>query len=47
MVGRISRLLSAKTLRDALEAGATDDAIFEIVTASDRAIVAKKPGGNP
>lgn len=48
MVGRISRLLSAKTLREALDAGATDDAIYEIITAADRAAAeAKKPGGNP
>lgn len=37
MVGRISRLLSAKPLRDALDEGATDDAIYEIITAADLA----------
>lgn len=47
MVGRISRLLSAKTLRDALDAGATDDVIFEIITAADHEAEAKKPGGCP
>ena len=44
MVGRISRLLSAKTLREALDAGAADDAIYEIITAADRAAAElKKP----
>jgi len=37
MVGRISRLLSAKSLRDALDAGATDDVIYEVITAADSA----------
>lgn len=47
MVARISRLLSAQVLRDALDAGATDDAIYEIITAADRAAAGmKKPGGS-
>jgi nitrogen PTS system EIIA component len=48
MVARISRLLSAKPLREALDAEATDDAIYEIITAADQAAMdAKKPGGSP
>jgi PTS system nitrogen regulatory IIA component len=48
MVGRISRLLSAKDLRAALDAGATDDAIYEIVTAADLAVAEmRKPGAKP
>ena len=37
MVGRISRLLSAKSLREALDQDATDDAIYQVVAAADLA----------
>lgn len=44
MVGRISRLLSAKTLRNALDQGATDDAIHQIIADADVAAAqARKP----
>jgi PTS system nitrogen regulatory IIA component len=37
MVGRLSRLLSQPTLREALERGATDAEIFQVVEAADAA----------
>lgn len=45
MVGRISRLLMAGTLRDALDAGAADEAIHNILAAADRVAETAKPGG--
>lgn len=45
MIGRISRLLSAGTLRDALDAGAADEAIHDILAAADHVAEAGKPGG--
>lgn len=44
MIGRISRLLSARTLRDALDQGATDEVIHQIIADADVAAAqAKKP----
>lgn len=44
MVGRISRLLSARPLRDALDQGAADDAIYQIIADADVAAAQpKKP----
>lgn len=44
MVGRISRLLAGPTLRAALDEGASDDRIYQVIEAAD-AVAAKKPGG--
>jgi nitrogen PTS system EIIA component len=44
MVARISRLLSAKTLREALDQSAADDAIYQIIASADvTAAQARKP----
>jgi PTS system nitrogen regulatory IIA component len=44
MVGRISRLLSARVLRDALDLGATDEDIYQIIADADVAAAeAKNP----
>lgn len=42
MVGRISRLLSARALRDALDQGAADDAIYQIIADADAAAASGK-----
>jgi PTS system nitrogen regulatory IIA component len=44
MVGRISRLLSGPALREALDQGATDERIYQVIEAADVA-AAKKPEG--
>lgn len=41
MVGRISRLLSGPTLREALDQNAADERIYQILEAADRAAAAK------
>lgn len=44
MVARISRLLSAKTLREALDKGAADEDIYQVIAAADLAAAeSKKP----
>lgn len=45
MVGRISRLLSGPALREALDQGATDERIYQVIEAADVAAAAKKPEG--
>lgn len=45
MVGRLSRMLMAGALRDALDAGAKDEAILEIFSAADRAAESGNAGG--
>jgi PTS system nitrogen regulatory IIA component len=42
MIGRISRMLSGKPLREALDKGATDDAIYQVFAAADLAAAASK-----
>lgn len=46
MLGRISRLLLAGTLRQALDAGADDTAIHDILAAADHAAAAGETGGD-
>lgn len=45
MVGKLSRMLSAMPLREALDEGAGDEVIYEIFSAADRASEASKAGG--
>jgi PTS system nitrogen regulatory IIA component len=45
MVGRLSRMLAARPLREALDAGAADEAIYEIFSAADAAAETGNAGG--
>jgi PTS system nitrogen regulatory IIA component len=44
MVGRISRLLSGPALREALDQGATDERIYQVIEAADVAAAKKTEG---
>jgi len=45
MVGRLSRMVAGGALREALERGAKDEAIFQVVEAADAALEVKRQEG--